>query len=101
MLGIVYGMTWSCELEELHKFVNEATPNDKFLYYTGYNISDTIIGKTLAEITYDYSVKGKIYLVQRRVDYYNFDYLIIKASKIPVFILVPFSDAKRKEKYRV
>jgi hypothetical protein len=91
-------VTWSCELRDLEKFVHTATPNEKFLYYTGFNISDTIIGRELAKITYDFAVKGKIYLVQRRADYYNFDYIIIKASTIPIRTLIPFTDAKRKEK---
>ena len=95
-------MSWSCDIEELTKFISISEPNTKFIYYVGYNISETVIGRELAKITYDLSIKGRIYLVQRRADYWNFDYIAVKASIIPIRTLVPFSDEKRtKERSHV
>lgn len=97
----VAGMSWSCELKDLNKFVASALPNEKFIYYVGYSISETIIGKELAKITYNWSAHGRIYLVQRRISNWEYDYIAIKANIPPVNKLVPFTDEKRREKYHV
>jgi len=92
-------MSYICELSELKSFINTAKPNDKFIYYTGFSLTQTIMSNELRKITYEYAVKGEVYLVQKR--YQNtFDFMVIKASKNPIYKLIPFSDEKRKEHLR-
>lgn len=92
-------MPWCCEITDLNKFISEAKPNDKFIYYTGCSVQDTLLSKEIGKIVYEYAISGLVYLAQRRsIGYYfDFDHFLIKASLTPVYLLVPFADDKTEQ----
>lgn len=89
-------MSYICELSELKHFILNAKPNDKFLYYSGITLTDTIMARELKKLTYTHASKGDIYLVQKRFQDV-FDFIAIKASRPPVYRLVPLNDEQVKE----
>lgn len=92
-------VSYICELSELKEFINTANPNDKFIYYTGFSLTDSIMAKELKRVTYEYATKGEVYLVQKRFQG-AFDFIVIKASRPPMYKLVPLSDEKLRETVR-
>jgi hypothetical protein len=89
-------VSYICELSEFKHFILNAKPNEKFLYYSGLTLTDSIMAKELKKLTYNHASKGDIYLVQKRFQDV-FDFIAIKASRPPVYRLVPLSDEKLKE----
>lgn len=99
---------WYCELSELQKFVDTAKPREMFRYYTGPCIQNSLLAKNIGSVAYDEASRGNIYLVQKRRSDHTpyFDYFAIKASKPPVYRLIPLpvgkiSELKTKPKYRI
>lgn len=90
-------------VDQFVKWCDNAKPGDKFIYYTGFNLSDTILAKEIRKATYRFSVMGEVYLVQgrcpRRLSVFN--WYAIKASKPPVFRLLPFSEEKIKSLQKI
>lgn len=93
----------SPDIKEITTFVDKATPNDKFTYYTGFNLKDSLLSEQLQMMVYKYSVRGSVYLVQGRHRLYPgmFNYIMIKASYPPLSKLVPFSDEKLDDLQKV
>ena len=92
---------YCAEKEELNLFLKEAAPLAKFVYYSGY-LESHLLGRALGGEIYEKATKGIVYLVrQRSVQHQGFDYICIKASRPPVFKLVPLSDQKKAELTRV
>lgn len=88
------------QLELISKFINwelTASPMDKFIYYTGFSLTDSIMSLDIKEVTWKFAVEGKIYLLQARSKSWKlFDFIAIKATNPPVIKLVPLND----EQYR-
>jgi hypothetical protein len=84
---------WVAEIPDIHKFIIVAKPNDRFSYYIGQDLSDSIMSRKVATMIYDYAVKGIVYLVRKRYknDRSLFEYIAIKASSPPNKKLVPLA----------
>jgi hypothetical protein len=84
---------WVAEIPDMHKFLVVAKPNDTFTYFIGHDLSDSIMSRKIANITYNYAVKGMVYLVRKRYknDKSLFEYIAIKASSPPSKKLVPLA----------
>jgi hypothetical protein len=81
-------------------FLEKSAPNQRFIYYSGY-IFETLSGRVLGKEIYLLAQKGLVYLAQKKsIQYYGYDYFIIKASKRPIIKLIPFSDTKLAEQKR-
>lgn len=92
-------MIWCAELSDLKHFISNSRPNDRFKYFTGLNLTTSLLSKELGRIVYSYSVDGKCYLVQmRNKSHFYFDYYMIKASKSPIISLVPFSKEQSEQR---
>lgn len=76
-------------LKQFDEWVQSASPNDKFTYHIGENLSGSIIGEVIQKYTFQYAKKGKIYLVQQRYDNRQFKYIAVKASTKFASSLVP------------
>lgn len=76
-----------------------APPLERFIYYTGLHLTDTILSREVKKLTYELAVNGKVYLVQKKCYsvFGEYDFIAIKASKPPVHKLVPLSDVKLRE----
>ena len=88
-----------CELTTLNEWVERAKPNEKFIYYTGQSVQDTVLSREVGKQVYQYAMRGLVYLVQLRSSnyYFDFDHYLIKASSPPVYQLVPFADEKTEQ----
>lgn len=86
-----------CDPTELESFVQNASPNNRFIYYKGYSLTDTILACQLRKLTYQFALEGKVYLVQKKHGFY-FEFIAIKASTPPVIKLVPFNDEQLTER---
>lgn len=86
-------------VEKFIHWSDNAKPGDVYSYYEGYNLSDSILGREIRKVTYRFSVMGEVYLVQsRRRDRLGvFIWHAIKASKPPVYRLLPFSEEQIKQ----
>ena len=84
-------MIWCCELSDFNNFILSAKPNSKFIYLTSSHRDESLLSKEIGKMAYNYATKGLVYLTQTRSKkgHYYFDYYMIKASKTPVFSLVP------------
>lgn len=92
---------WCCEKGDINVFLQTASPHEMFLYYSGY-LYDNLLGRALGKEIYNFAIKGKVYLVQKRsAKYLGYDYFMIKASKQPVISLVPFTEQKLMEMGKV
>lgn len=89
---------WCCELSDINKFIQEAQPGQKLVYFKGY-LYETLLGRSIQSIVYKYATKGLVYLFQKKTVgiVYGYDYIMVKASKKPVITLVPLSDEKIAE----
>jgi len=85
--------------DSLYIWLMDAKPNDRFLYYRGYNLVDFILARELRKAAYKLATQGRVYLVQSRCLQYDgmFNYFVIKSSHPPVFKLIPYSDEKLKQ----
>lgn len=93
----------TCDLDKLQDFIFSAKPNEKFIYYEGFSLTDTLLTNELRKILYQYSVNGRVYLVQQKVRNKidpHYVFIAIKASTPPIVKLVPFSDQKVRERER-
>lgn len=88
-----------CDVDEFKKFIYEARYNDRFEYYRGLGITDTVLSAQLGKIAYKHATEGRIYIVQRRI-HNKFSFIAIKASTPPVTKLIPFTDEKAREKHK-
>jgi hypothetical protein len=88
-----------CELTALNEWLVRAQPNDKFIYYTGQSVQDTVLSREVGKQVYKYATRGLVYLVQLRSSgyYFDFDHYLIKASNPPAYSLVPYADEKTEE----
>jgi len=61
---------------------------------------DSMVAEEIGKMAYDAAVRGYVYLVKKRVmpKHSEFAYYMIKASKTPIFRLVPLSDTKLRER---
>jgi len=84
----------------LKKWIRDASPNEKIIYYCGYGTSDTLISSEICNFVYKQAVAGAIYLVRQRCleDRRLFEYIAIKASPTPVFRLIPLAADKLEER---
>lgn len=88
------------EIKECHIFsqwVINARPNDKYIYFKGFSLTDTFISLELQKLTFSLALKGTIYLVQQKLKVHNYNFIAIKSSLPPNPRLVPF----QKEEHRV
>lgn len=88
-------MTWACDIVSFKKFLGTAKPNDKFNYYLGYSLMDSVVAKELQKIAYEQALKGEVYLVQKKVDLNYTEYIMVKASRPPVLRLVPLASDRK------
>lgn len=88
-----------CELTTLNEWLEKAKPNDRFIYYTGQSVQDTVLSREVGKQVYKYAIRGAVYLVQHRSSgyYFDFDHYLIKASNPPVYSLVPYADEKTEQ----
>lgn len=94
-------MSECCDINKLKEFIDTSKPNDKFIYYIGIGVTDSILSNEIGRFIYDQSVRGRVYLVTRRVyGYPEFEFIAIKASSPPVYKLLPLPQEKLQEKYR-
>ena len=86
--------------EQFINWMRTAQPNDKYAYYTGSSLTDTLISNEIRKFIWSHACRGYVYLVQKkeRVHYYHF--IAIKASKIPNARLVPLSERKEVSNFR-
>lgn len=87
---------WCCEIPDLHEFMFEAKPGERFTYFIGFTLTETLISKQLRKLVYSYAVKGLVYIFQPRfkMDPTLFEFICIKASSPPVLSLLPYSEEK-------
>lgn len=77
-----------------HNWILNALPLQKYLYYTGSHMSDSILSNELRKVAWEHACKGKIYLVQEKVQANIFRYIAIKASSPPIKYLIPLSEPR-------
>ena len=71
-------------------WIEKANRRDKFMYYEGEYLHQTLSGIQVQKLTYQLAEKGVIYLVQKRIGKSSrFGYIAIKASKDPYERLLP------------
>jgi len=86
--------TYICEIDELKQWVLNALPNQKYIYFSGWSLSANLLSNVVRELTYEYARKGEVYLVQYRNQDVT-DYIAVKASRPPVFKLLPLTDNRQ------
>lgn len=95
-------MTRVADLDTFNKWVRHANPLDRFTYYIGFGLTDSLLATNVRKHVYKSAIVGEIYLVQKRDREYpgHFEFIAIRASKPPVYKLLPFSDERVRQKYR-
>lgn len=73
-------------------WLKTAKPNEKFIYYKGNSPADSIIGSKMAHIVSMDAHIGRVYLLRKKISNFNFHFIAVKASPIPNYSLVPFSE---------
>lgn len=91
--------TYICEIAELKQWVVNALPNQKYIYFSGWSLSANLLSNRVRELTYEYARKGEVYLVQYR-NQDTTDYIVVKASKPPVYKLIPVSERTENRQNR-
>ena len=90
--------SFSSELDNVHlKYTNwlyNSSPNEKYSYYIGERLSESILGTRIGKRLMNDAESGKVYLFQRKLDKNMYDHIAIKANYPPVKRLVP---AKRNQ----
>lgn len=66
---------------QYRKWLNEAKPGDKFIYFSGLTPSESLIGGRIAQAIRKDAEKGLVILLRRRVREYLYDYYAVKSSE--------------------
>lgn len=85
--------------DSVYIWLTTAKPNDRFVYYKGYNLVDFILAREIRKVVYSLASKGRVYLVQGRCIQHDgmFIYYAIKSSNPPILKLIPYSEDKLKQ----
>lgn len=71
------------------KWIDTAKVQDKYVYYIGNSLSESIIGGVIGKLMMKEAMAGRIYLVQRKIRPYEYEHIAIKASSTPIKSLLP------------
>lgn len=77
------------ELENFNQWLANSKPNEKYVYFNGFSLTDTFISLELQKHTFEYACKGFIYLVQQKLLPHNYNFIAIKASVPAIKSLIP------------
>ena len=64
-----------------HKYkawFSKAQVNDKYVYWTGNALSESIVGMTIGQVLREEYDRGKVYLFQRKKAPFMYDHIAIK-----------------------
>jgi hypothetical protein len=71
-------------IQEFTEWLDNAPNGDVYTYYTGPCVGSAGIEyESLARVVYGKALDGKVYLFQRKISPFTFDYIAVKSGKIP------------------
>lgn len=89
MYGFEEGMTDTVshkpslsKLESFVKWYEGAKPGDFYVYYSGETLHGSIIGELLQRLTFEYALKGRVYLTRKKVRSFYYDYIATKSKRV-------------------
>lgn len=86
------------DIKFFKEFVINGEPNSRCTYYEGFSLTDSPLSRELKKISFEYAIQGLIYLVQKKLYSYHYEFIAIKAGVTPIISLVPLSETKVRYK---
>ncbi len=83
---------YSIEFKKVDKWLKESIPLDQYVYAKACSLTDTGVTYRLGRYMWELALKGRIYLVRRKISDTRpsiYEYIAIRASKPPVKSLLP------------
>lgn len=87
------------QFQDYKHWLVQSKPNQQFVYFTGNALTESIIGATIGKVLMEDAYQGFVYLVQKRVAPYIYNYIAVKAPPVPCHKLIP-SRAPSREQLR-
>jgi len=79
----------SPEYKTYKTWLLNSKPNERFVYFTGNSLSESIVGTFIGQVLMEDALKGMVYLFQRKLSPYNYEHIAIRASIDPHQKLIP------------
>ena len=86
------------ECAEFSAWLKTAKPNSKYTYHLGFSLTDSLLSAEIRKIAWNMACKGDIYLVQKKIQRYEYKFIAVKASSPPIKRLVPFTESNKLSK---
>jgi len=81
-------------------WIKTSKPLTRYVYHIGFSPTDSILSKEMGATAWKRACMGDIYLVQRKIQPYKYEFIAIKASSPPIRKLIPLVDALTEKHFR-